>query len=74
MLQNLVWTSFFFVVTSQHIFSKNKYTAKILVGIIPSREILFVSQAYEGSISDKKLVGLSGLLDKLEAGDELMAD
>lgn len=40
----------------------------------PSGAISFVSQAYEGSISDRKLVELSGLLEKLEAGDEVMAD
>ena len=37
-------------------------------------EQLFISPTYEGSISDKKLVQLSGLLDKLEVGDEIMAD
>ena len=34
----------------------------------------FVSEAYEGSISDRKLVEAFGLLQKLEPGDELMAD
>ena len=53
---------------------KNKNTVKVLVGITPSGAISFVSQTYEGSISDRKLVELSGLLDKLETGDELMAD
>ena len=33
-----------------------------------------MSQAYEGSISNRKLVELSGWLEKLESGDELMAD
>ena len=33
-----------------------------------------LSPAYEGSISDRKLVQVSGLLDKLETGDEIMAD
>ena len=53
---------------------KNKNTVKVLVGITPSGAVSFVSQTYEGSISDRKLVEISGLLDKLEAGDELMAD
>lgn len=53
---------------------KNRNTIKVLVGITPSGAVSFVSQAYEGSISDRKLVELSGLLDKLEAGDEVMAD
>ena len=40
----------------------------------PSRAISFVSDAYEGSISDHKLVEVYGLLEKLEPGDEIMAD
>ena len=46
----------------------------MLIGIIPSGAVVFVSPTYEGSISDKKLVEQSGLLDKLEVGDEIMAD
>jgi len=53
---------------------KNKNTVKVLIGIIPSGAIVFISPTYEGSISDKKLVERSGLLDKLEEGDEIMAD
>ena len=53
---------------------KNKNTVKVLLGITPSGAISFVSKCYEGSISDKRLVELSGLLDKLDAGDEIMAD
>ena len=33
-----------------------------------------MSQTYEGSISDRKLVEQSGLLQMLEPGDEVMAD
>ena len=33
-----------------------------------------MSEVYEGSVSDRKLVEVSGLLDKLETGDEIMAD
>ena len=40
----------------------------------PNGGISFVSEAYEGSISDRKLVEVSGLLEKLEAGDEVIAD
>ena len=53
---------------------KNKNTVKVLIGIILSGPIVFVSPVYEGSISDKKLVQVSGLLDKLEISDEIMAD
>lgn len=44
------------------------------MGITPSRAVSFLSPAYEGSISDRKLVEVSGLLDRLETGDEIMAD
>ena len=53
---------------------KNKNTVKVLLGITPSGAISFVSKCYEGSISDKRLVEVSGLLEKLDAGDEIMAD
>ena len=53
---------------------KNKNTVKVLIGITPSGTISFVSKCYEGSISDRKLVELSGLLEKLEPGDQIMAD
>ena len=53
---------------------KNKNTVKVLVGVTPSGAISFVSECYEGSISDKRLVEVSGLLEKLEPGDEVMAD
>ena len=53
---------------------KNRNTVKVLVGITPSSVISFVSQTYEGSISDRKLVEQSGLLQMLEPGDEVMAD
>ena len=36
--------------------------------------LTLVSEAYDGSISDRKLVELNGLLEKLEAVDEVMAD
>jgi len=42
--------------------------------VTPSGAISFVSDAYEGSISDRKLVEASGLLEKLQPGDEIMAD
>lgn len=44
------------------------------MGVTPSGVVSFVSECYEGSISDKRLVEVSGLLEKLEPGDEVMAD
>lgn len=53
---------------------KNRNTVKVLLGITPSGAISFVSETYEGSISDRRLVEECGLLKKLEPGDEIMAD
>jgi len=53
---------------------KNRNTVKVLIGILPSGVIAFVSPTYEGSISDKELTQVCGILDKLECGDEIMAD
>ena len=44
---------------------KNKNTVMVLIGVSPNGAISFVSQAYEGSISDRKLVEVCGLLEKL---------
>ena len=53
---------------------KNTNTLKALVGIIPKGVISFVSELYGGSISDKDLTQKSGLIDKLQRGDAVMAD
>ena len=55
---------------------KHHATYKGLVGISPSGAITFISQLYDGSISDKDIVAKSGLLDPRlwESGDSCMAD
>ena len=53
---------------------KGHTTYKFLVAIAPNGAILFVSDAYEGSISDKEIVRLSGFLDFFNTGDVVMAD
>ena len=57
-------------------FSSYKYynTHKGLIGISPSGAVIFVSDLYPRSISDKELTRQCGLLDKLESGDFVMAD
>ncbi|XP_031556376.1 uncharacterized protein LOC116293119 [Actinia tenebrosa] len=49
-------------------------TVKALVGISPSGIPTFISDAYEGSISDNEITLKSGLIEKREANDAIMAD
>lgn len=49
-------------------------TLKALVGISPSGVTTFVSELYEGNISDNEITMRSGLFDLLEKGDAVMSD
>ena len=53
---------------------KQGNTFKLLVGIMPTGTITFLSKLYSGSISDLHITEKSGLLNKLEEGDDVMAD
>lgn len=53
---------------------KSHSTWKSLVGISPAGTVTFVSDLWAGSISDKKIVEKSGLLNLIEPGDAIMAD
>ena len=53
---------------------KAKCTFKVLIGIAPKGSCVFVSNAYEGSISDNQLTIQSGFLDQINPGDLVMAD
>lgn len=62
---------------------KSHTTLKCLLGVDPRGGIIFISQLYEGSISDKEIVKRSGFLDILRKklltaelcnGDAIMAD
>ena len=49
-------------------------THKALVGISPSGVPTFISELYEGSISDNNITNQSKLRDLMEPGDAIMAD
>lgn len=49
-------------------------TVKFLVGIIPTGGCCFLSDGFEGRISDKQITIKSGLFDCLQKGDLIMAD
>ncbi len=53
---------------------KHSNTFKLLVGIMPTGTITFLSKLYSGSISDVSIVEKSSLIDKLEENDDVMAD
>lgn len=55
---------------------KSHVTYKGLLGIAPSGAITFVSQLFDGSMSDKEIVRKSGFLQKYlwDTGDSVMAD
>ena len=54
---------------------KNHTTLKGLIGISPSGAVTFVSQLYNGSISDREIVYCSGFLDlPFNEGDSVMAE
>ena len=53
---------------------KHWNTARLLLGITPTGVVSFIPPLWTGSISDKEIVKLSGLLNLLEAGDAVMND
>lgn len=53
---------------------KSRTTFKSLIGITPCGAVSFISSLFTGSISDKAITALSGILDLLEPNDQVMAD
>lgn len=49
-------------------------TFKALVGISPTGAFSFILKLFTGCTSDRRMVEESGFLEKLEYGDDVMAD
>ncbi|XP_031557516.1 uncharacterized protein LOC116294123 [Actinia tenebrosa] len=53
---------------------KHHNTWKLLVGVSPNGQVTFVSEAWGGKASDKQITKECGILNLVEAGDNLMVD
>ena len=53
---------------------KGHSSSKVLIGVSPAGACMFVSDCFEGSISDRQLTIDSGVLDKLVPGDVVLGD
>ena len=53
---------------------KSHCCAKVLIAVAPSGGAIFISDVYEGSITDLDITRDSGFLDHLEPGDRPLAD
>ena len=53
---------------------KHHNTWKVLVGITPNGQVSYLSDLWGGRVSDKQITRESGVLDLLDAGDNVMVD
>ncbi len=53
---------------------KHHNTWKLLVGVTPNGQVTFLSDLWGGRVSDKQITRESGVLDLLQAGDNVMVD
>ena len=53
---------------------KKHNTIKVLLAVTPTGSICFISKAWGGRVSDKVITQRCGFLQKIENGDQVMAD
>ena len=53
---------------------KSHSTCKVLIGVAPSGACMFVSDCFEGSISERQITKDSKILEKILLGDVILAD
>ena len=53
---------------------KHHNTWKLLVGITPNGQVTYLSQLWGGRVSDKQITRESGVLELLEAGNNMIVD
>ncbi|XP_013419440.1 uncharacterized protein LOC106180094 [Lingula anatina] len=53
---------------------KNHHTFKCLIAVAPNGACVYISELYEGAISDREIFSKCGILDYLEPGDILLVD
>lgn len=51
-----------------------KHMIKVLLAVTPTGSICFISKAWGGRVSDKVITQRCGFLQKIENGDQVMAD
>lgn len=62
-MQQVTWSNY-----------KNTNTFKSLIGNDEAGSIIYISDLFVGGISDREIVKKSGILDKLQPGDSVLAD